>query len=129
MAATVATPVETWTATISAGIGIGQSASFIFTVNITQAWQIKVPVIVRFPTNVSAGPQFNVYRSMDGGTTFDTVPLQPIGLPLQSGGAQQASIKLETGQYAIQVLSGGGSAATWTVQVLTQEITTAIVNQ
>ncbi len=99
-----------------------------FTVNITQAWQVKVPINVLFPTNVSAGPQFNVYRSMDGGVAFDTVPLQPYGLPRQSGGNQRASIKMETGQYAVQVLVGGGSTATWTVQVLTQEITTAVVN-
>jgi hypothetical protein len=125
----VAIPVETWASTIQAGVGIGNSGSFTFTVNITQAWQIKVPVIIRFPTNVSAGPQINVYRSMDGGTTYDTVPLQPLGLPRQSGGNQQTSIKLETGQYAIQVLVGGGSSATWTVQVNTQEITTAIINQ
>jgi hypothetical protein len=125
----VATPVETWAATIQAGVGIGQSASFTFTVNITQSWQIKIPVLIRFPTNVSAGPQINVYRSMDGGNTFDTTPLQPLGLPRQSGGTQQTSLKLETGQYAIQVLSGGGSSATWTVQVNTQEIITAIINQ
>ncbi|HSZ58557.1 MAG TPA: hypothetical protein VK797_23015 [Tepidisphaeraceae bacterium] len=126
---TVATPVETWTATIQAGIGIGQSSSFTFTVNITQAWQIKIPIIVQFPTNVSAGPQVFAYRSTDGGNTFDTQPLQPLGLPRQSGGLQQVSLRLETGQYAVQVLSGGGSVATWTVQVQTQEVTTAIINQ
>jgi hypothetical protein len=124
----VATPVETWAATIQAGIGIGQSASFTFTVNITQAWQIKIPVLIPFPTNVSAGPQIFAYRSMDGGNTFDTVPLQPMGLPRQSGGSAQVSLPLDTGMYAVQVLSGGGSSATWTVQVNTQEITTAILN-
>jgi hypothetical protein len=123
-----ATPVETWTATIQAGVGIGQSSSFTFTVNITQAWQIKIPIIVRFPTNVSAGPQIFAYRSMDGGVSFDTQPLQPLGILRQSGGNQQVSLRLETGQYAIQVLSGGGSVATWTVQVNTQEVTTAIIN-
>jgi hypothetical protein len=125
----VAIPVETWAATIQAGVAVGNSGSFTFTVHITQAWQIKIPVLIRFPTNVSAGPQINVYRSMDGGNTFDTTPLQPLGLPRQSGTFQQTSIKLETGQYAIQVLVGGGSTATWTVQVNTQEITTAIINQ
>ena len=128
MAAVVATPVETWAATLNAGVAVGNSGSMTFTVNITQAWQCKVPVNVLFPTNVSAGPQINVYRSMDGGATFDTVPMQPLGLPRQSGGNQRISVKLETGQYAVQVLAGGGSTATWTVQVLTQEITTAIIN-
>ena len=82
-----------------------------------------------FPTNVSAGPQINVYRSMDGGVNFDSVPLQPVGLPRQSGGSARVSIKMETGMYAIQFLVGGGSTATWTCQVLTQEITTAVLNQ
>lgn len=124
----VATPIETWLATIQAGIGIGQSASFTFTIHLTQAWQVVCPILVRFPTNVSAGPQISVYRSMDGGNTFDTVALAPLGIARQSGGQQQVSIKLETGQYAIQVLSGGGSATTWTIQVLTQMLLTGILN-
>jgi hypothetical protein len=124
----LATPIETWLATISAGKGIGQSASYTFTVNLTQAWEGRFPINVLFPTNVSAGPQINAYRSTDGGVTFDTVPLQPLGLPRQSGGSARTSLRLETGQYAVQVLSGGGSAATWTVQVLTAEIVTAVNN-
>lgn len=124
----VSTPVLTWVATLQAGIGIGQSANFTFTVHLTQAWQIIVPVKVFFPTNVSAGPQISVYRSTDGGVNFDSVPLQPLGMARQSGGNLQGSIKLEQGQYAVQVLSGGGSAATWTVQVLTQQVLTGIVN-
>ena len=123
-----ATPVLAWAATIQAGVGIGQSQSFTFTVNVTQAWGVVVPVVVRFPTNVSAGPQISVYRSTDGGTTYDTNPLSPLALARQSGGFGQGSIKLETGNYAVQVLSGGGSAATWTVQVLTQQVVTGILN-
>jgi hypothetical protein len=124
----VATPVLTLAATLNAGIGIGQSSNFTFTVHITQAWQVIVPVKVLFPTNVSAGPQISVYRSTDGGGTFDTIPLQPMGYARQSGGSAQGSIKLETGQYAVSVLSGGGSAATWTIQVLTQQIMTGVLN-
>lgn len=126
MAATNANPILTWGSTIQAGVGIGQSSSFTFTIHLTQAWQVVCPVIVRFPTNVSAGPQINVYRSMDGGATFDTIAIQPLGISRQSGGSQQMSLKLETGQYAVQVLSGGGSSATWTVQVLTQQFLTSI---
>lgn len=122
------TPVETWAATLQGGVGIGQSQSYTFTVNITQAWEIRIPVQVFFPTNVSQGPQINAYRSTDGGTTFDTVPLQPLGLPRQSGTSNRISLRLETGQYAVQVLSGGGSAATWTISVNTQELVTAILN-
>lgn len=124
----VATPVLTFAATLQAGIGIGQSSNFTFTVHITQAWQTIVPVIVRFPASVSAGPQISVYRSADGGVTFDTTALQPLGFARQSGGVAQGSIKLETGQYVVQVLSGGGSAATWTIQVLTQQVLTGILN-
>lgn len=124
----VSTPVETWAATIQAGIGIGNSGAFTFTINITQAWEIRVPVQIFFPTNVSAGPQVNAYRSVDGGVTFDTVPLQPMGLPRQSGGNARCTLRLETGQYAVQVLIGGGSTATWTVVVGTQELITAIWN-
>ena len=123
-----AIPVETWAATLVSGVGIGQSQSYTFTVNITQAWEVRIPVQVFFPTNVSQGPQINAYRSTDGGVTFDTVPLQPLGLPRQSGTSNRISLRLETGQYAVQVLSGGGSAATWTIQVNTQELITAVLN-
>ncbi len=126
-----AIPVLTWASTIQAGVPIGQSGSFTFTVHITQAWQIKIPVGILFPTNVSAGPQINVYRSQDGGVNFDTVPLQPIGLPRQSAGTQKVSLKLETGQYCIQVLVGGGPGTgvqTWSVNVNTQEVLTAVLN-
>lgn len=122
----VANPVETWAATLNAGVAVGNSGSMTFTVHLTQGWAIRIPINVLFPTNVSAGPQANVYRSTDGGANFDTVPLAPVGLPRQSGTSAKFSLKLETGQYAVQVMVGGGSTATWTVQVLTQEITTAI---
>lgn len=124
----VATPVEAWAATLTGGTAIGNSSNYTFTVNITQAWEIRIPVNVLFPTNVSAGPQINAYRSTDGGSTFDTIPLNPLGLPRQSGGNARISLRLETGQYAVQVLAGGGSTATWTVQVNTQELVTAINN-
>lgn len=126
--ATNANPILTWGATIQAGVAVGQSASFTFTIHLTQAWQVVCPIVVRFPTNVSAGPQVNVYRSLDGGVNFSTVAIQPLGLSRQSGGLQQMDLKLETGQYAVQVLSGGGSAATWTVSVLTQQYLTSIAN-
>jgi hypothetical protein len=124
----VSTPVETWASTLTVGVAISQSTSYTFTINITQAWEIRIPVQVFFPTNVSAGPQVNAYRSTDGGVSFDTVPLQPLGLPRQSGGNARVTLRLETGQYAVQVLSGGGSAATWTIVVMTQELITAILN-
>lgn len=125
----IAIPVETWAATITSGVGIGNSSSFTFTVNITQAWEVRIPVQVFFPTNVSAGPQINAFRSTDGGVTFDTVPLQPLGLPRQSGTSNRITLRLETGQYAVQVFSGGGSTATWTIVVNTSELITAILNQ
>jgi hypothetical protein len=127
-----ANPIITWASTIQAGVPIGQSGSFTFTCHITQAWQIKIPIGIFFPSNTSAGPQINVYRSTDGGVSFDSVPLQPYGLPRQSSGSQRISIKLETGQYCVQVLVGGGpgtGAQTWSVNVNTQELITAILNQ
>lgn len=122
----MAVPYVTYAAAIQSGVGLGNSASFTFTVSITNAWEIRVPVQVFFPTNVSAGPQISVYRSTDGGVHFDTVAMQPVGIARQSGGNQQVSLKLENGMYACQVLVGGGSTATWTVIVNTQEILTAV---
>ena len=124
----VGTPVLAYVATITAGIGIGQSANFTFTVSLTGGWYNVCPIKVLYTTNVSAGPQISVYRSQDNGVGYDTIPLSPLSLPRQSGGSAQVSLKLETGRYAVAVLSGGGSASTWTIQVLTQMVMTGILN-
>jgi hypothetical protein len=126
----VSTPVMAYLASINAGAALAQTGTLTFAVNIPNAWQILLPVIFKAPNtaNISAGPLIYVFRSTDGGTTYDTVPLQSIGLLRPTAALQQQfSMKLEAGNYLVCAVAGGGVAATWTAQVLTSQILTAIV--
>jgi hypothetical protein len=125
--ATVSNPVLAWTASlIAAATGANQSSSLTTTVNITNGWEIQIPVKVQF-SNVSADAVINAYPSNDGGTAFDSNPAFSISVARVSGGGlKQTSIRLPVGQYALQLLNSGPSSSTF--QVLTTMVVTAIAN-
>lgn len=125
--ATTSTPVLAWTASlISASTGANQSTSLTTTVNITNNWEIQVPIKVQF-SNVSADAVINAYPSDDGGAAYDSNPAFSISVARASGGGlRQTSIRLPVGQYALQLLASGPSSQSF--QVLTQMIVTAIAN-
>ena len=106
MATVVSTPVSTWVASIMAGTAVNQSSSLTATVSITAGWEIQIPVAVQF-SNVSADPVVSIYPSMDGGTNYDTTAMTSFSVGRISTGKGQASIRLSTGQYAIQLLNSG----------------------
>ena len=122
---TVSTPVVAWVASIMAGTAVNQSSSLTATVNITAGWEVQIPVAVQF-SNVSADPVISIYPSMDGGATYDTTALASFAIGRISSGNGRSSIRLPTGQYALQLLNSGPNTATF--QVLTQAIITAINN-
>lgn len=131
MATVVATPVMAYVATIEGGKALPQTGTYTFNINIPTSWQMVLPITVKAPNtaNNSSGPLIFVFRSADGGTTFDTVALQSFGLARPAANLQQSlSFKLEAGNYNICVVMGGGQATTWTIQVLTQQVLTAIIN-
>lgn len=123
--ATNSTPVSAWVATVMAATGVNQSASVTATINITAAWEIQIPVRCQF-SNVSADPIINIYSSMDGGAGYDTTPIQSFAIARIASGTGQASIRLTTGQYAIQILNSGPNSAT--VSLVTALAITAINN-
>lgn len=123
----VATPVLAWTASLLGSFtGANQSSSLTVTVNITQGWEITVPVNIRF-SNVSADPVINAYKSNDGGVTYDTTPAYSISVARVASGQGRASVVIPVGQYALQILNSGPNSAS--IQVLTAVIVTAILNQ
>lgn len=124
MATTVSTPVLAWVASLLATTGVTQSSSLTTTVNITQGWEVQIPVKVAF-SNVSADAVINAYPSNDGGATFDSNPAFSISVARASG-LKQTSVRLPVGQYALQLLNSGPNSATF--QVLTQMVVTAIQN-
>lgn len=123
--ATNSTPISTYIATIMAASGVAQSSSITASFNLASAYEIQVPVRCQF-SNVSADPVINVYASMDGGTNYDTTPLQSFSIARIASGTAQASIRLGTGQYVLQMLNSGPNSALFSI--LTCEVITAINN-
>src|SRR3954454_5813390 len=110
--ATVSTPTLAWTASLIAGsTGATQSASLTTTVNITNGWEVQVPVKIQF-SNVSADAVINAYPTNDGGAAYDSNPAFSISVARATGGGlRQTSIRLPVGQYALQLLNSGPSSA------------------
>lgn len=130
MATTVYTPSVAYVASIEAGRALPATGTLTFALNVPSIWQITVPIIVKAPNtaNNSSGPLVFVFRSADGGTTYDTIALQSIGFARPAAAQQQSmSLRLEGGNYQVCVVMGGGQASTWSVQALTQQVLTAIL--
>lgn len=125
MATVVSNPVKAWLATLSAGGFISHGQALTITINLTQGWEIQVPIGVRYGSNVSLAQAINVYASDDGGATFDTLPLFALSIPTKASANQVVTIRLTTGMYAIAAFSSSPST---TVFALTQELITAINN-
>jgi hypothetical protein len=124
--ATVSTPTIVWTAALQGSLtGIQYSASLYFSVNLTAGFEIQIPVQVRFSL-VSSDPIVNVYRSMDGGVTYDVNPFYATSISRLASRIVQQSIALPTGQYLLQIQHAGSNSAS--VAVLTAAVITSIVN-
>lgn len=127
----VATPVMAYVASADAGRALPQTGTLTFQVNCPTAWQAVVPVKTMAPNtaNNSSGPLIYIFRSADGGTTFDNIPIQSLGFARPTAAQQQSlTVKLEAGNYLVCVVMGGGVASTWSVQSLTQQWLTAVLN-
>lgn len=77
-------------------------------------------------SNVSADPVISIYPSNDGGANYDTTAMTSFSIARISTGKGQASIRLNTGSYAIQLLNSGPNSATFFIY--TQMVLTAIQN-
>ena len=124
--ATVSTPLATWVATLLALTGGNISTNTYVSVNITAGWEIQIPVQIRMSA-VSADPVISVLPSMDGGASYDTTPFVSFSVArISGGGTRQASIRLSTGQYLLQITTSGPNSQS--VAVLSQLVITAINN-
>lgn len=125
MPTVVSTPVKAWLATLNAGGFISHGQALTVTVNITGAWEIQIPIGVRYGANVSLAALIGIYPSSDGGANFDSVALQSFAIPTLASGRQVLSVRLTTGQYVVTVTMSSPSG---TVFVLTQEAITGVIN-
>jgi len=123
--ATVSNPVIAWIASIMTGTGVNQSSSITATVNITSGWELQLPIQCQF-SNVSADPVISIFPSMDGGVTYDNTAMTSFSIGRIASATGQASIRLSTGQYALQLLNAGPNSSTF--RVLTAAVITAINN-
>lgn len=123
----IATPILAWVSTIMASSGVSQSSNLTATVHLTQGWEIQLNFRVQF-SNVSNDPIVSVYPSSDGGATFDTQPMTQFAIPNVTAAPRiaQFSVRLPTGQYAIQMTSSGPNSQSW--QIVTAQVITAINN-
>jgi hypothetical protein len=100
--ATTSTPVIAWIASLMTNItSTSVSGSLTATANITQGWEIQIPVKVGWISGISADAVINAYPSNDGGATYDSNPAFSISIARPGGGGiRQTSIRLPVGQYA-----------------------------
>jgi hypothetical protein len=123
----VSTPQLAWIASLMATTATTQSGSLTATVNITQGWEIQVPVQLTWKSGVSADGVINAYPSNDGGVTYDNNPAFSISIARATGSVtKQTSIRLPVGQWALQVLNSGPS--TGSAAINTAMVVTAILN-
>lgn len=118
----IATNILTWVATIDAGQAKAAGQSLTVTVHLTAGWEIQIPIRCVYGTySVDSG--IFIYRSTDGGATYDSLAFTAFSI---TGGQlldMKKSIVLTTGQYAIEIRA---SSPTCTFMVLTQAIVTGI---
>jgi len=127
----MATPQTFYTGVFSTSGATGESVWFTASISIPQAFEAFIPVKYISPTNLSAGAECWAFRSMDGGTTYETTFTTSgtlVGVFSPTGGTTMIkNINLPRGTYLIGILSGGaGVAATFSFQwASTVEIVTA----
>ena len=126
---TQANPQLAWLASLLATSATTVSGSLTVTANITKNWEINIPVQMTWISGVSADGVINAFPSSDGGTHFDVNPAFSISIArgTTSSSTRQTSIRLPTGQWALQILNSGPS--TGSASVVTAQIITSIQNQ
>lgn len=126
------TPVSAWREQLHATSCLTQSGYVTMSIHITQAWGVKIPIVVGFPTTASVDAEITVHRTTDNGITFDSFqnPYMSAGVARVANSTSQRSIELPTGQYAIVVCNGGANVAgvTFSIYAGTCEVFTAVAS-
>lgn len=125
----MAQPYQAFVGTYVGGAGVAQSGFWTFSFHNTAGFDAYVPIIITCPgtTSISAGAEVTLYRSTDGGVTWETEG-SPAGFftkPTVASQVQIDAISVGTGSFYIGVQIGGGCASTWTAQLGTAWVITA----
>lgn len=109
--------------TIHSPTAVAGSSYITATIANVTVEEVRVPFYFVQASNVSAGPEVEVYRSTDGGGNFDTIAAPPFGITRASSTQDQKTLLLDGGVYAFAMCSGGPNTAT--LGVNTAEVLTA----
>ena len=118
-------PVQAFVDTFNGTGGALQSGSVTFSFAITQEFEAWLPIKVLTPADVSCGAEVYTYRSCDGGNTWETEGNFVGAFPLSGSDTMIKDIHVETGQYLVQVMVGGGSAGSYSAAMNTAYVITA----
>lgn len=125
----MANPIQAFVGTYVGGGGTSASTFVTFSFANTGGFDAWVPVIITCPgtTSISAGAEVTVFRTTDGGTTWETVGSVGAVFPKPTAASQvqRRDVYLTTGQYLISVMVGGGNSSTFTAQLGTAWLITA----
>ena len=115
--------VVTYLSAIHAPTAVAGSSYITCTVVAPGVEELRIPCYFVQAANVSAGPEVRVYRSDDGGATFDTVAAPLFSITRAASTQDQKTVVLDGGVYAFSLCSGGPN--TCTLGVNTAEVLTA----
>ncbi len=116
-------PVQVFVGTYVGGGGAAQSGVVTFSFANTGGFEVYLPIkMTMAATNtLSAGAEVTLYRTADGGTTWETVGNLAWVFPRPTAASQVQiqDVFIPTGQFLVGVQVGGGQTTTWTAQTLT----------
>jgi hypothetical protein len=122
--------VQALVGTYVAGAGVAQSGYATFSFVLSQELEGWVPVVITNPntTSISAGAEVELFRSTDYGGTYETVGTvrSVFPRPASAGLVQRKDVLITPGWFLIAVQVGGGVASTWTAQLGTAWVITAL---
>ena len=125
----MATPFQAFVGTYVSGAGIAQSGFWTFSFANTAGFEGYVPIIITCPgtTSVSAGAEVTMYRSTDGGASWENQGTLAYAFPRHTSASQILiqDIYVSTGQFYVSVQVGGGVATTYSANAGTAWILTA----
>ena len=115
--------VVTYLSAIHAPTAVAGSSYITATIANVTAEELRLPCYFVQANNVSAGPELRVYRSTDGGASFDTVAAPVFSITRAASTKDQKTVILDGGVYAFSMCTGGPN--TCTVGINTVEVLTA----
>lgn len=103
----------------------GQSAFQTVTIDFRTAENVRLNWYGVQDANVSAPPELDVYRSADGGVSFESIAMSSVAFTLAASAVDRKTLAIDGGLYALVMQSGGPNTATLGIE--TCEILTGYV--